>query len=60
MCRGSEDHRSRGSVSINQAFSLAVAGVGKGGGWRAGEPSIVAVKVSGDAVEGYCPPDFAL
>lgn len=31
----------------------------RGGEGRAGEPGIVAVKVSDDAVEGYCPPDFA-
>lgn len=57
MCRVSEDHRSRGSVSINQAFSPG-EGVEDGEG-RAGEPGIVAVKVPDDAVEGYCPPDFA-
>lgn len=33
-------------------------GAGEEGG-RAGEPCIMVVKVPDDAVEGFCPPDFA-
>lgn len=33
-------------------------GGGEEGG-RAGEPCIMVVKVPDDAVEGFCPPDFA-